>query len=302
MASTKEISKKYQLLDEIEHVLKRPGMYIGSTKPHTSQEWILKDGMYEKEELTYNPGFLKLFDEIISNSVDEHKRSGKINQIKVVIKDNLISVWDNGGIPVVQHPEHKVWIPELIFSNLRAGSNFNDDEGRIVAGTNGVGASLVNIFSNKFKIETADGKKRLVQLFTKNMSVKGVAKISASTQGFTEISYETDLSRFEMKSLDEAHIKMMRKRVIDIAAANPGLKLEFNGEKFRFKNFKEYVELYVQAPVWEKGEHWEFAVGHSKDGYQSISFVNSIETKDGGTHENYILNHCLLYTSDAADE
>ena len=293
MASTKEISKKYQLLDEIEHVLKRPGMYIGSTKPHTSQEWILKDGMYEKEELTYNPGFLKLFDEIISNSVDEHKRSGKINQIKVVVKDNLISVWDNGGIPVVQHPEHKVWIPELIFSNLRAGSNFNDDEGRIVAGTNGVGASLVNIFSNKFKIETADGTKRLVQLFTKNMSVKGIAKISASSQGFTEISYEPDLSRFEMKALDEAHIKMMRKRVIDIAASNPGLKLEFNGEKFRFKNFKEYVELYVQAPVWEKSEHWEFAVGHSKDGYQSISFVNSIETKDGGTHENYILNQVI---------
>ena len=83
MASNKEISKKYQLLDEIEHVLKRPGMYIGSTKPHTSNEWILQDGVYEKEELTCNPGFLKLFDEIISNSVDEHKRSGKINTIKI---------------------------------------------------------------------------------------------------------------------------------------------------------------------------------------------------------------------------
>lgn len=293
MASTKEISKKYQLLDEIEHVLKRPGMYIGSTKPHTGQEWILNDGMYSKEELSYNPGFLKLFDEIISNSVDEHKRSGKINQIKVVVKGNQISVWDNGGIPVVQHPEHKVWIPELIFSNLRAGSNFNDDEGRTVAGTNGVGASLVNIFSNKFKIDTADGKKRFIQTFTKNMSVKGEPKISASPQSFTEISYEPDLSRFELSQLDESHIKMMRKRVIDIAAANPGLKLEFNGEKFRFKNFKEYVDLYVQNPIWEKSEHWEFAIGHSKDGYQSISFVNSIETKDGGTHENYILNQVI---------
>jgi len=293
MASPKEISKKYQLLDEIEHVLKRPGMYIGSTKPHTGLEWILKDGVYEKEELTYNPGFLKLFDEIISNSVDEHKRAGKINQIKIYVKDNLISVWDNGGIPVLQHPEHKMWIPELIFSNLRAGSNFNDEEGRTVAGTNGVGASLVNIFSTKFKIETADGKKRFVQTFTKNMSVRTTAKISSSGQGFTEISYEPDLSQFEMKELDEAHIKMMRKRVIDIAAANPGLKLEFNGEKFRFKNFKEYVELYVQAPIWERSEHWEFAVGHSKDGYQSISFVNSIETKDGGTHENYILNQVI---------
>ena len=107
MASNKEIGKKYQLLDEIEHVLKRPGMYIGSTKPHTSSEWILKDGVYEKEELTYNPGFLKLFDEIISNSVDEHKRTGKINTIKVQVTASAISVWDNGGIPVVQHPDHK---------------------------------------------------------------------------------------------------------------------------------------------------------------------------------------------------
>lgn len=293
MTSTKEISKKYQLLDEIEHVLKRPGMYIGSTKPHTGQEWILNDSMYQKEELSYNPGFLKLFDEIISNSVDEHKRSGKINQIKVVVKGNQISVWDNGGIPVLQHQDHKVWIPELIFSNLRAGSNFNDDEGRTVAGTNGVGASLVNIFSNKFKIDTADGKKRFIQLFTKNMSVKGEPKISASPQSFTEISYEPDLSRFELSQLDDSHIKMMRKRVIDIAAANPGLKLEFNGEKFKFKTFKEYVELYVANPIWEKSEHWEFAIGHSKDGYQSISFVNSIETKDGGTHENYILNQVI---------
>jgi DNA topoisomerase-2 len=293
MASNKEISKKYQLLDEIEHVLKRPGMYIGSTKPHTGNEWILEDDVYEKEELTYNPGFLKLFDEIISNSVDEHKRTGKINTIKVSVTSDTITVWDNGGIPVVQHPDHKVWIPELIFSNLRAGSNFNDDEGRTVAGTNGVGASLVNIFSKKFIIDTADGKNRLLQIFTDNMSKRTSAKISKTAQGFTEITYVPDLSRFEMKEIDSAHWKMMRKRVIDIAAANPGLKLEFCGEKYKFKTFKEYVDLYVKDSIWEKSNDWEFAMGVSKDGYQSISFVNSIQTKDGGTHENYILNQVI---------
>lgn len=293
MASNKEISKKYQLLDEIEHVLKRPGMYIGSTKPHTGNEWILEDTVYEKEELTYNPGFLKLFDEIISNSVDEHKRTGKINTIKVNATSDTITVWDNGGIPVVQHPDHKVWIPELIFSNLRAGSNFNDDEGRTVAGTNGVGASLVNIFSKKFIIDTADGKNRLLQIFTDNMSKRTSAKISKTAQGFTEITYVPDLSRFEMKEIDSSHWKMMRKRVIDIAAANPGLKLEFCGEKYRFKTFKEYVDLYVKDSIWEKSKDWEFAMGVSKDGYQSVSFVNSIQTKDGGTHENYILNQVI---------
>ena len=295
MASNKEIGKKYQLLDEIEHVIKRPGMYIGSTKPHTSNEWILEDGAYQKYELTYNPGFLKLFDEIISNSVDEHKRSGKINTVKVTTTIDTITVWDNGGIPVVQHPDHKVWIPELIFSNLRAGSNFNDEEGRTVAGTNGVGASLVNIFSKKFIIDTADGKNRLLQTFTNNMSTRTPAKISRSSQGFTQITYVPDLARFEMTEINTSNWKMMRKRVIDIAAANPGLKLEFNGEKFKFKTFKEYVDLYVKDSVWEKSKDWEFAMGVSKDGYQSISFVNSIGTKDSGTHETYILNQVIDY-------
>jgi DNA topoisomerase-2 len=295
MASTKEIGKKYQLLDEIEHVLKRPGMYIGSTKPHTANEWILGDGLYSKEELTYNPGFLKLFDEIISNSVDEHKRSGKINTIKVSVSADTITVWDNGGIPVVQHPQHKVWIPELIFSNLRAGSNFNDDEGRTVAGTNGVGASLVNIFSKRFVIDTADRKNRFLQTFTDNMSKRTVPKTSKTSQGFTEITYVPDLSRFEMKTIDDAHCKMMSKRIIDIAAANPGLKLEFNSEKYKFKTFKEYVDLYVNDSIWEKSKDWEIAFGVSKDGFQSVSFVNSIHTKDGGTHENYILNQVIEY-------
>jgi DNA topoisomerase-2 len=295
MASTKEIGKKYQLLDEIEHVLKRPGMYIGSTKPHTANEWILGDGLYSKEELTYNPGFLKLFDEIISNSVDEHKRSGKINTIKVSVSADTITVWDNGGIPVVQHPDHKVWIPELIFSNLRAGSNFNDDEGRTVAGTNGVGASLVNIFSKRFVIDTADGKNRFLQTFTDNMSKRTTPKTSKTSQGFTEITYVPDLSRFEMKKIDDAHCKMMRKRVIDIAAANPGLKLEFNGEKYKFKTFKEYVDLYVNDSIWERSKDWEISFGVSKDGFQSVSFVNSIHTKDGGTHESYVLNQVIEY-------
>jgi DNA topoisomerase-2 len=295
MASTKEIGKKYQLLDEIEHVLKRPGMYIGSTKPHTANEWILGDGLYSKEELTYNPGFLKLFDEIISNSVDEHKRAGKINTIKVSVTADTITVWDNGGIPVVQHPQHKVWIPELIFSNLRAGSNFNDEEGRTVAGTNGVGASLVNIFSKRFVIDTADGKNRFLQTFTDNMSKRTTPKTSRTSQGFTEITYVPDLLRFEMEKIDDAHCKMMRKRVIDIAAANPGLKLEFNGEKYRFKTFKEYVDLYVNDSIWERSKDWEISFGVSKDGFQSVSFVNSIHTKDGGTHENHILNQVIEY-------
>ena len=296
MASTKEISKKYQLLDEIEHVLKRPGMYIGSTKPHTSQEWILKDGMYEKEELTYNPGFLKLFDEIISNSVDEHKRSGKINQIKVVVKDNLISVWDNGGIPVVQHSEHKEWIPEMIFSNLKAGSNFDDSEARSWAGTNGVGSTLTNIYSKRFTISTCDGKNKFTQTFSNNMRERTEPIISASKKGYTEISFMTDFEKFSLTGIDDDHFKMLEKRVYDLAACNTHLKIFFNGKPLSFNSFEDYIKLYVKDYFFEssKDKNWSFGIALSDNGFQQVSFANSTETYDGGTHVDYIMNQIVV--------
>ena len=115
------VEKKYQKLTDTAHVLHRPGMYIGSIKPHTEEVYLFneKKAKFEPTEITYNPGFIKLFDEIISNSVDEHKRNKNLNQIKVTIDEDSgrISIWDNGGIPVEIHKQYKEWIPEMIFSN-----------------------------------------------------------------------------------------------------------------------------------------------------------------------------------------
>jgi DNA topoisomerase-2 len=291
MSNTTEISKKYKLLDEIEHVLLRPGMYIGSTKPHQSTEWIQNtEGQFVREDLEYNPGFLKLFDEIVSNAVDESKRTESLNQITVSVdqKTGEISIRDNGGIPVIIHEIEGVYIPEMIFSNLRAGSNFNDDEERTVAGTNGVGASLTNIFSTRFEVKTADGKNEFVQVFSKNMSERTKAHVKPSDKSFTEISYIPDFDRFGMKGVDEIHMRMIRKRLVDIAACNPHLKIQFRGEKFRFRTFKEYADLYMKDTFYERSENWEIVVAPSNSGYQTVSFVNSIETKDGGTHVNTI--------------
>ena len=166
------IEKKYQKLTDTEHVLLRPGMYVGSIKPHTEEVFLPMKGkdQFQLTEVTYNPGFLKLFDEIVSNSVDEHKRNSKLNKVKVDIDmaTGQISIWDNGGIPVKIHKEYDEWVPEMIFSNLKAGSNFDDTEDRVVVGTNGVGSTLTNIFSKEFIIETCDGKKQFVQTFKNN--------------------------------------------------------------------------------------------------------------------------------------
>jgi DNA topoisomerase-2 len=284
--STVEISKKYELLDEIQHVLKRPGMYIGSTKPHQSHEWLQnEEGKFEKVEVEYNPGFLKLFDEIVSNSVDESKRNSNLNQIAVNISPKGdITVFDNGGIPVIVHDQLGVYIPEMIFSNLRAGSNFNDDEDRVVAGTNGVGSTLTNIFSTKFRVQTADGKNEYDQTFNDNMSSRTQPKVKASDKKYTQITYTPDISRFGMTEIDAIHYRMIRKRLIDIAACNPHLKVTFNKERLRFRNFKEYADLYTEGIIYERSENWEVMVAPSTNGFQTISYVNSIETKDGGTH------------------
>jgi DNA topoisomerase-2 len=289
-----EISKKYEMLDEIQHVLKRPGMYIGSTKPHDSSEYFLED-VFVKKDVQYNPGFLKLFDEIVSNSVDESKRNSNLNQINVQINDKTgeISILDNGGIPVIIHDKIGIWIPEMIFSNLRAGSNFNDSEDRTVAGTNGVGSTLTNIFSKKFTVKTADGKNQFVQTFTDNMGKRTEPKITPSDKKFTEITYIPDFSQFQMKGLDDAHIQMIRKRLIDIAACNPNVKIQFNKEKFKFKTFKEYADLYTPNTMYERSENFEIAFAPSNTGFQSISFVNSIETKDAGTHVNFIMGQTI---------
>jgi len=297
----KKIEEKYRKLDDIEHCLTRPGMYIGSIKPHTAKKYLFQNGKMESEEITYNPGFLKIFDEIITNSVDEHKRPGsKLDIIKVNIKGDTISIWDNGGIPVVKHKEHKEWIPEMIFSNLKAGSNFNDDESRTGAGTNGVGSSLTNIYSKEFILSTCDGKNHFKQTFSDNMRSRTKADVVKSKTSHTLITYTPDYEKFGLKNLDSSHLKMIHKRVIDIAGCNPKIKVYFNGELINFKSFEDYVKLYKKDYYYEssKDSSWSVGIAPTDDGYQQISFVNTTDTYDGGTHVDYILNQVIVELRD----
>lgn len=291
MSNAKSIEQKYRKLSDIEHVLLRPGMYVGSTKSREEEIYVLGDeGRFEKKKLTYNPAFLKIFDEIVSNAVDEHRRNPKLNEIKVDIDsaNNSVCVRDNGGIPVVKHAEHDEWIPELIFSNLKAGSNFNDDEERLVAGTNGVGSTLTNIFSKRFRIETADRKNVFVQTFSNNMRDRTEAAVSKSREGFTKIFFEPDLERFGMSAIDTDHVQIMRKRCIDLAACNQNLKITFNDELFQFPSFKDYCKLYSDNVIYEEEGRWKVGVLPSDGSFTQVSFVNAVETKDGGTHVDHV--------------
>lgn len=293
---SKTIEQKYRKLSDIEHVLLRPGMYCGSIKPKNEDVFLLdENGKFTLKNVNYNPAFLKIFDEIVSNSVDEHRRNPKLNEIKVTVdtKSSTVTVWDNGGIPVVKHAEYDEWVPEMIFSNLKSGSNFNDDEERLVAGTNGVGSTLTNIFSLLFRVRTADKKHAFQQSFSNNMRERTPAKVLKWDGHFTEILFKPDLQRFGMSEIDESHVEMMRKRCIDLAACNPKMKISFNGVEYNFKSFNDYCSLYSKPVAYEECPRWRVAISPSNGSFTQVSFVNAVETKDGGTHVDYVMNQVL---------
>jgi DNA topoisomerase-2 len=298
----KKIEDKYKVLNHIDHILLRPQTYLGSNKPHTSHKWLYNGKKMIREEITYVPSFLKIFDELIINSIDESKRNPNLNKIEVNLdlKTNKISVRDNGGIPVVIHKDHNKYVPEVIFSNLMSGSNYDDTEDRTGSGTNGYGAKLTNVFSKEFILSTCDGKNKFYQVFTNNMRSQTKADITKSKINHTQITYTPDYEKFGLKSLDETHLKIIQKRVIDIAGCNPQIKVYFNNELINFKSFEDYVKLYDKEDYCESSKDlsWSVGVAHSDSGFNQVSFCNSTETYDGGTHIEYITNQIVGHLRD----
>jgi DNA topoisomerase-2 len=297
---SKSIEQKFKKLTDVEHVLLRPGRYIGSVKPHSALTYVVavQDGADKmvKEQVTWNPGFIKLFDEVISNSVDHSKRpEGKhLDTIKVEIdkQAGTISVWDNGGMPVVKHADYNEYIPTLVLGYLRSGSNFDDTEDTDVTGQNGEGASLTNIFSTKFVIETCDGKKTFKQTFTKNMMEKTKPSIIEMDEaGYTRITYMPDYAHLGT-TLEENYSKLV-KRVYDIAGCNPMLKIYLNGKRIRIDSFKDYIKLYTSEFEIDETPDWQVALAASDDGFKHVSFVNSTETAQGGTHIDYVIDQVV---------
>lgn len=298
----KDVNEIYKTLSDIDHTLLRPASFLGSVVSEKSSQYILDNGKFVLKEVLYNPGFHKLFDEIISNSVDESKRPNTcLNTIKVEIdkESGTISVFDNGGIPVEIHKETKMYVPQMIFGNLRSSSNYNDDEDRSWVGVNGLGSKISNIFSTSFKVETADGKKKFEMEWTDNMKKHSKEKIASSTKHFTRITYKPELSRFGMDEITDDDIRIMEKRVYEISGCNPKLSIYFKGKKVLINSFKDYCNMYLDDNnplIYTENDNWQVGVALSDTGnFQQVSYVNSVYTYDGGNHINYIADQITPY-------
>lgn len=298
----RDVNEIYKTLSDIDHTLLRPASFLGSVVSEKSNQYVLEDSKFVLKEVLYNPGFHKLFDEIISNSVDESKRPNtKLNTIKVEIDKTkgTISVFDNGGIPVEIHKDTKMYVPQMIFGNLRSSSNYNDDEDRSWVGVNGLGSKISNIFSTSFVVETADGKKKFEMEWTNNMKKHSKEKITSTSKHFTRITYTPELSRFGMKEISDDDIKIMEKRVYEIAGCNPKLTIFFQGKKIMINSFKDYCNMYLDENnplIYIENKDWQVGVALSTTGnFQHVSYVNSVYTYDGGNHLIHILDQITPY-------
>jgi DNA topoisomerase-2 len=324
------MADQYKKHTHREHILELPDTYVGSTETHEETRWVYDDAATKMvhRKVAFNPGFYKIFDEIIVNARDALVRSQAskgqpIKHIEVsVIRDpasNKVTVDvenDGDGIPIEQHKEHKVYAPELIFGHLLTSGNYDKSEEKIVGGKNGYGAKLTNIFSTKFTLSTRHpgSGQRYTQVWQDHMAVAGKPSIvkDKAVKGFVKITYEPDVARFPGLDLDTM-IRVLHTRAIELAAmAGKDVKVSWNGAVIATNTFEKFINLFIRdgtSHAYERcGERWEvgavlaknlFAEDDSPDD-KHISFVNGINTRKGGKHVESVLKTVLTSFTEIA--
>ncbi|MCX5861289.1 MAG: DNA gyrase subunit B [Desulfomonile sp.] len=274
-----------QVLKGLEAVRKRPGMYIGGTG---------SDGLHQ------------LVWEILDNSVDE-ALNGHSNFIKVVLRsDGQISIEDNGrGIPVEKHPATGKNTVETIFCNLHAGGKFDDDAYKVAGGLHGVGASVVNALSETMTVEVKRDGVRHIQDFSRGKALSELRKFEGAKGTGTKVIFGPDPEIFSEKRFSR---EIIRERLRIKAFLTAGLRITLRDEAagteeaFIYSGgISDFLEDLLQGrPVidaqpfhyrHENDLRLEMVMVWTSDTSSRIlSFVNSIPTPAGGTHETGFRN------------
>ncbi|KNH05642.1 DNA topoisomerase II, partial [Perkinsela sp. CCAP 1560/4] len=308
----KTIEETYQKKTQLEHIVARPDMYIGSCERITEEAWVFDSvlGRMVQRKCSWIPGLYKIFDEILVNSADNKIRDPKGQtcvRVDIEKDSGKISVQNNGeGIPVQMHKEHNIWIPEMIFGHLLTSSNYDDSEAKVTGGRNGFGAKLTNVFSQKFIAETLHhkSKKRFRMTWKKNMeqhSEPEITPVSASEEDFTKVTFWPDFAKFGMTGMEDDIYDIMCRRVIDLAGvSDSSMSVYLNGEKVQVDSFQSYMNLYPtfgeesnEKNFCVVNSRWQVGIRISNIGFQQVSFVNSIATTRGGNHVNYVVGQIV---------
>jgi DNA gyrase subunit B len=269
-----------QVLEGLEAVRKRPGMYIGDT------------GVRGLHHLVW---------EVVDNSIDE-ALAGHAKNVNITIHvDNSVTVEDDGrGIPVDLHPTEKISALEVVLTKLHAGGKFDNESYKVSGGLHGVGVSVVNAMSSSLQVEVRRGGKVYVQKYERGNPVAPVKEMGVSDRTGTKILFKPDMDLFEVA---EFSYETIANRLRELSYLNKGIKITLYDERTEKKNefhsegglvtFVEYLNK-AKAPLHNKiiyfgaetrGTSLELAMQWNDTYKESVfTFANNINTIEGGTH------------------
>ena len=300
-ADEKYTEENIQVLEGLEAVRKRPGMYIATTS---------------------SKGLHHLVWEIVDNAIDE-ALAGFCNLITITItKENEIIVTDNGrGIPTGIHPKTGISTVETVYTVLHAGGKFGEGGGyKVSGGLHGVGASVVNALSKYLEVTVfKDGKITFVRFENGGKTTVKPTILGETTETGTHVKFKPDEEIFTETTIFEYQI--LKDRIRQLAFLNKGIKISVKDERdgsydeFLYEGgLKEYVQylnenktpahptvIYVEGSDYEARVEVEVAAQYN-DGYISniYSFCNNINTGEGGTHEEGFRNALRQVINDYA--
>ena len=278
-----------QVLEGLEAVRKRPGMYIGSTGPR---------------------GLHHLVYEIVDNSIDE-ALAGYCSKIDVVIEPgDIIRVTDNGrGIPVGVNSKTGLPAVTVVFTVLHAGGKFGGGGYKVSGGLHGVGASVVNALSEWLEVKVCDGEDIYFQRYERGKIINDLEKIGKSDIKGTEVRFKADPEIFKETTIYDYSV--LERRLREQAFLNAGVHIELRDERnpeeiiknnFHYeggiKSFVEYIHkkrslavihpdvIYFSSKNEEDTVAVEIAMQYNESYNENLlTFANNIHTTDGGTHE-----------------
>lgn len=325
------MAKAIEMLGDIEHILKRPSVELGSYKPVMDVVNIFMDNIITPVQIMYSPGLLKLADELIVNVCDARVTYGNVKHMwfSYSLKEHKLTVKNDGTpIDIGIHPKYDIYIPEMIFTRLRTSSNYNDDEERNVGGMNGLGAKLVTIFSTWMCVTIVNTGKKYVQVIRDNDSKIDPPTITDTNEtNYVQIEFIPDFKALGIKpttikmknrgKTEEIVVKedeifrntilIMLRRCIDVCGIFDGkITLVVNNKKLNLCNsFLGYASLYhyftnqlkENRYVAHSAKNYTVIITPSDGAFHQVSFVNSIETMNGGSHVDVIVEQILKYAS-----
>jgi DNA topoisomerase-2 len=304
-----DLKTAYRKQTHREHILSLPDTYIGSIET-ANEDVFLQD--FKPHTIPVNPGFYKLIDELLVNAHDhvirmKQRGDTPVKHIDIECSSGSFSVENDGkSIDVAKHPEHDMYVPQLIFGELLTSTNYDKDEKKLVGGKNGYGVKLVNIFAKQMDVKIVDDTRKLVytQTFSDNMTKVSVPKVVASkSKSSVKLTWFPDFARFGYKdAIPEPMMNLIQRRVWDLAmTVGKDVKVTWNGELIKCRSLTDYAKAYECEPVIFEApnDRWQIAITDTPtDKFFHMSFVNGIWTSKGGTHVDGIASQVVGYIVD----